>query len=339
MFEHVIDALFRAHGYRTQANAVLVGQSGARHEIDVLASRREALLETRVGIECKNWAQPIDTAVVARARLVRDDLGLGHMVIACPGGATPAARTTAAQAGVTLWERSELAARLGPAALAALGPAPADTARRGMARAVPRERAERTLRGELRGPLGVGRGQIRWLGDAWITLFDVRFGCGARAGMRRRLRVRPAYTVYESLTGSACWSGVRPLAADADIHDTAPTLPGAVGADALRAELARMLERSELLVQPTAVERHEEACRALMIPDAASVSVDEVVPVAWPICLAIVDDRRGSRAVVVDAARGRVDPGIGERCTAQLAALAVHLGVPAAGAPGRARSV
>ena len=337
MFEHVIDALFRAHGYRTQANAVLVGQSGARHEVDVLASRREDLLETRVGIECKNWAQPIDTAVVARARLVRDDLGLGHMVIACPGGATPAARATAAHAGVTLWERSELDARLGPAALAALRPAPADSARRAVARTMPQARAERTLRAHTRAPLGAGRGQIRWLGDAWITLFDVRFGCGARAGVRRRLRVRPAFTVYESLTGSACWTDVRPIAPAAGVHDDAPTLPGAVGADALRAELARMLERSELLVQPTAVERHEQACRALMIPDAAYVSVDEMVAVEWPICLAIVDDRRGSRAVVVDAARGRLDPEIGERCTAQLAPLTAHLGVPGAGAPAPAR--
>jgi hypothetical protein len=337
MFEHVIDALFRAHGYRTQANAVLVGQSGARHEIDVLASRCEELLETRVGIECKNWAQPIDTAVVARARLVRDDLGLGHMVIACPGGATPAARTTAAQAGVTLWERSELAARLGPAALAALGPAPADPARRGVARTVPRERAERTLRAAARGPLGVGRGQVRWLGDAWITLHEVRFGSGARAGIRQRLRVRAANTVYESLTGSARWTDARPIAAVPDIRDAAPTLPAIVGADALRAELVKMLERSELLVQPTAVDRHREACRALMIPDGAHVTVDEVLTLDWPICLAIVDDRRGSRAVAVDAARGRVDPEISERCTARLAALADHLGVPAADEPARAR--
>ena len=81
-------------------------------------------------------------------------------------------------------------------------------------------------------------------------------------------------------------------------------------------------------MQPTAVERHEDACRALMIPDGASVTVDDVAPLDWPICLAIVDDRRGSRAVVIDAARGRVDSGLGERCTAQLAVLADHLGVP-----------
>jgi hypothetical protein len=329
MFEHVVAALFRAHGYRVQTNTVLVGRSGARHEIDVLAVRSEDLLETRVGVECKNWAQPIDTAVVARARLVREDLGLGHMIIACPGGATPAARTTAAEAGLAIWERRELDARLGAATLAALTPAPPVAQRRGVARAVTQLRAERTLRSEVRGPLGMARGQLRWLGDAWMTMLEVRFGCAERAGVRRRLRVRPAYTVYESLTGGPCWSSTRPAAVAPDLRDPAPTLPGAVGADALRNELTHMLERAALLVQPSAVERHQEACRALMIPDAAYVSIDEVVAVEWPICLAIVDDRRGSRVVVLDAVGGRIDPQLGERWTAQLAALAEHLGAPA----------
>jgi len=336
MFEHVVAALFRAHGYQVQTNTVLVGRSGARHEIDVLAVRSEDLLESRLGVECKNWAQPIDTAVVARAGLVREDLGLGHMIIACPGGATPAARTTAAQAGLTIWERRELDARLGAATLAALTPAPAVAQRRGVARAVTRARAERTLRSEVRGPLGMARRQLRWLGDAWISMFEVRFGCAERAGVRRRLRVRPAYTVYESLTGGAVWSSARPTAIAPDLRDAAPTLPGVVGAETLRTELAHMLERAALLVQPTAVERHQEACRALLIPDAAYVSLDEVVVMEWPVCLAIVDDRRGSRAVVLDAVSGRIDPELGERCTAQLAALAEHLGVPAS-APAPAR--
>lgn len=337
MFEHVIDALFRSHGYRTQANVVLVGQSGARHEIDVLASRHEELLETRIGIECKNWAQPIDTAVVARARLVRDDLGLGHMVIACPGGATPAARATAVQTGVTLWEQGELAARLGPAALAALGPNPQGQPRCGVPRTVPQARAERTLRAEVRGPLGVARGQIRWLGDAWVTLHEVRFGCGERTGIRQRLRVRAAYTVYESLTGRARWTADRPVVTDPELRDDAPTLPGGMTAAVLRADLARTVERSDLLVQPTALERHEEACRALMIPEATSVSVDAIRSLEWPVCLAVVDDRRGSRVVVVDATRGRIDPELGEACTAQLAGLLVHLGITAATEPARAR--
>jgi hypothetical protein len=336
MFEHVIDALFRAHGYRTQTNVVLVGRSGARHEVDVLASRREDLLETRVGVECKNWAQPIDAAVVARARLVGEDLGLGQMVVACPSGATPAARSTAAQSRVTLWERVELEARLGLAALAALGPAPTAT-RCGVPRRVERTRAERTLRAEARGPLGMSRGQIRWLGDAWLTLYEVRFGCGERTGLRQRLRMRAAFTVYDSLTGAACWTSTGPAATATDIVDTAPTLPARLTADAVSAGLVRMIGRAETLVQATARARHEDACRTLLLPQATHVSVDETTAIAWPICLAVVDDRRGARVVVLDAANGRVDPVLGECCTAQLASLAEHVGIPAAAEPAATR--
>ena len=73
-------------------------------------------------------------------------------------------------------------------------------------------------------------------------MFEVRFGCAERAGVRRRLRVRAAYTVYESLTGGAVWSSARPTAITPDLRDTAPTLPGIVGAATLRTRAgARML--------------------------------------------------------------------------------------------------
>ena len=182
MFEHVIDALFRAHGYRTATNTIVVGRSGARHEIDILASRQEDLLETRVAVECKNWSQPIDTAVVARARLVRDDLGLGQMIVACPAGATPAARTTAAGAGIAIWDRAELERRLGTVAVAALGAAPAAGTRTGVARRTTAADAGAVIRAATRGVLGMGRGRILGSADAWLPLVEVRFGCGDRAG-------------------------------------------------------------------------------------------------------------------------------------------------------------
>jgi hypothetical protein len=182
----------------------------------------------------------------------------------------------------------------------------------------------------MRGPLGITRAQVRWLGNAWIPLLEVRFGCGERAGHRQRLRVRAAYTIYESLTGAACWTGAGPVAGADDIVDPAPALAANIGLTALTAELTRLIDRSVTLVQPTARERHEDACRALMIPAAAYVSVDEITAVDWPICLAIVDDRRGSRAVVVDARHGRVDANLGDRCTAQLASVVEQLGIPPA---------
>jgi hypothetical protein len=327
MFEQLIDALFRQHGYTTQTNAMVVGSSGARHEIDVLATRQEALLETRVGVECKNWAQAIDTAVIARARLIRDDTGLGQIVIACPGGATPAARRTADDAGIALWDRNELDRRLGRAAVAALRPTPSVGTRYGIARRTPSERAAQTVRQHARGTLGIGRGEVIWSGDAWVPLLEVRFGCGARGGRRRQLRVRPAFTVYDALEGGALWAGSRPIDAIALTDDCTPILESGVSADALGCDLERMIGRAADLVQDAARERHDTACRDLLIPEAEVVSVDEVRALAWPVALAVVRNRRGTRALVVDAVSGKLDDALGERVTARLGGVARQLGI------------
>lgn len=327
MFEHVVDALFRSHGYQTQTNVLVVGRSGARHEVDVLASRSEGLVDSRIGVECKNWAQPVDTAVVARARLVRDDLGLGQMVIACPSGATPAARTTAREMGIAIWDRTELEARLGATTLAALGPTPVGLARRGRARQIDGERAERTLRARGRGPLGLGRERVRWIGDAWITLFEARFGCGERTGIRQRLHVRPSYSIYESLGATGLWTDTRAVAVDEIATDDAPSLPCLVSRDALASDLARIIGRGDGLVQTAALERHHAICEERLLPEATHLSVDEVTSLEWPITVAVLDDRRGTRAIVVDGVSGRIHAALGERCTAHIHVLSQHLGI------------
>jgi hypothetical protein len=336
MFEHVIDALFRAHGYRTSTNTIVVGRSGARHEIDILASRQEDLLETRVGVECKNWSQPIDTAVVARARLVRDDLGLGQMVIACPAGATPAARTTAAEAGIAIWDRTELEQRLGTAAVSALGAAPSAGTRRGVARHTGTAAAIATVQGATRGMLGIGRGRILGSADAWLRLVEVRFGCGDRGGMRKRLRVRPLFVLYEPLGGTALWSMPARTVPDPGIDDDAPTLPGPATPQTIRTTLERTIDRQGLLIQDAARERHDLTRHELGIPVAEVVTVDEVATIDWPVHIAVVDQRTGTRAVVVDAAGGRIDETLGDCCTAHLGALARQLGIALPDASGAA---
>ncbi len=336
MFEHVIDALFRAHGYRTATNTIVVGRSGARHEIDILASRQEDLLDARVAVECKNWSQPIDTAVVARARLIRDDLGLGQMVIACPAGATPAARTTAAECGIAIWDRQELEQRLGAAAVGALGAAPSGGTRSGVARHTDAAAAAAAVQGATRGVLGIGRGRLLGSVDAWLRLVEVRFGCGERGGIRKRLRIRPMFVLYEPLGGTALWSIPARTVPDPDIDDDAPTLPAPATPELIRTTLERTIARQDTLVQDAARERHELTRAHLGIPDAEVVTVDKVATVDWPIHIAIVDQRGGARAVVVDAAGGRIDESLGDCCTAHLGTLAHQLGIDLSDRPGPA---
>lgn len=327
MFEQLVDGLFRAHGYRTETNTIVVGRSGARHEVDVLATAADDLLERRVGVECKNWAQPVDTAVVARARLVRDDLGLGQMVVACPAGATPAARTTAAESGIAIWDRTELERRLGAAAVAALAPTPAPGVRTGIDRRTSSADAERLVQAATRGVFGIGRGRTLGAGPAWLPVIEVRFGCGERTGLRKRLRMRPAVVRYEALAGTALDPEAAALPVGPCDDDGAALLPAGVTAQTLRAELERTIARDGTLVQDAARERHAIAWETLRIPDAELVRIDAVATLEWPVYVAVVDDRAGTRAVVVDAAAGRVDAILSESCTTQLGVVAGGLGI------------
>ena len=327
MFEQLVDGLFRAHGYRTETNTIVIGRSGARHEVDVLATAADELLERRVGVECKNWAQPVDTAVVARARLVRDDLGLGQMVVACPAGATPAARTTAAESGIAIWDRAELERRLGSAAVAALAPTPVRSARTGIARRTSSADAQRLVQAATRGVFGFGRGRLCGQGDAWLPVIEVRFGCGDRTGVRKRLRMRPAIVRYEALAGTPLGAEAAAIPVGSCGDDGAPQLAADLTGDALRGDLERTIARDGTLVQGAARERHAIAWETLRIPDAEVVLVEAVTTLEWPVHVAVVDDRAGLRVVVVDAWAARVDATLSECCTARLGAIAGRLGI------------
>jgi hypothetical protein len=325
--EATIAGLFAAHGYDVECNALRTGRSGARHEVDVLAERTDALLTSRVGVECKHWAAPVGTEVVARAGLVRDDLGLGQMVVACPGGAAPAARQAAAELGVELWEAGRLRDALGAAVLAGIAAPP----RVPTARAVPRRTGgrvgERAVRARAAGPLGLRRGAVAWAGDAWVPVHEVRFAVGVRGGLRGRLRSRPAWTLYEALTGAPVGAPAQAVGAD-EVPVEAPLLPELIGAGALADDLRRTIGRATGVVQAAARERHLRALDDRLVPAGEHVAVEEVRTLLWPVTLAVLEDRRGTAVLVYDGTDGRAHAGLEEALTARAAAVLAAVAGP-----------
>ena len=69
--EQQVGSYFAANGYSVEYNLVREGRSGGRHEIDVLATKHDGILEFQVGIECKAWAQPIEKDVVTTPQGLR----------------------------------------------------------------------------------------------------------------------------------------------------------------------------------------------------------------------------------------------------------------------------
>ena len=143
--ERRIARFFAENGYRTVSNQKLVGRSGGRHEIDVLAERSDGVTSVRIAVECKAWQAPIDKTVIAKAAYVCADLGINKVIVVSLHGWQVGAERAAADQGIELWGPTELEQRLGriPAALATQGPGLRTAS--GFRIAVPTNVAEKSL--------------------------------------------------------------------------------------------------------------------------------------------------------------------------------------------------
>jgi hypothetical protein len=107
----VRDAL-RQHGYDAQANVYVTGESGARHEFDVVGEKSDGLTRYRLVVECKAWARPIDKDVVYKLRGELSEVGAARGAIVAPAGWTADAAAVASHLHIDLWGGEELNALL-----------------------------------------------------------------------------------------------------------------------------------------------------------------------------------------------------------------------------------
>ncbi|MFN8109207.1 MAG: restriction endonuclease [Thermoleophilia bacterium] len=320
--ERVVARLFTAHGYDVRCNEIVTGRSGARHEIDVLASRPGALTRSEVAVECKHWRAPVDGQVVARAGWMREDLGLTEVIVVCPGGAAPAARTAARAVGVALWDGPELRRRLGDDAVAALArPGEAPTAL-GLPRAVGGARAASAVRSRARGLLGALTERIEWVEDLWLPAQLLGLDVTRPHGRRGALECTRTWILHEALGGVALQATPdRPAFAEVDV--TEPVVPPALSAERIAENITRALRRRDAVTQEAARRRHTDALEAGLVPgDAVEVTVVAHHALLIPVTVACVRRGETSRAVTLDGATGHVGEPLSARCTAHLAAIA-----------------
>lgn len=321
-------ALFAAEGYRVERNVIVAGRSGARHEVDVLAARDDGLVTSRVAVECKNREAPADTAVVARLRLMRDDLDVSEVLLVAPGGWTPAAERGAAHAGVRLWGPRELAGRMGRAAVTGLtAPAAAGPAAEGLPRRIGAAEGRRRLRVHAGGVLGMSRDRLEWDSPAWLPVHEVTAVVTVLHG---RVRPRPhalrAHLAFDGVAGSAL-ARAATAAPTVPVVLDAPALVEATPPRAMTDAIARALARRDAAVQPATRARHAAALEALLLePDALDVRVEAVRTYHAPVHLALLRRRAGhERIAVLDAGTGRVDAALSDALTPHGAALAERL--------------
>lgn len=320
--ERRIEEYLAAHGYACRRNAVVAGRSGGRHEIDVLAEKRDGVTAFRLAVECKARNRPAEKEAVAKLAFVVRDLGLHKGILVSLAGCRLGAEQSARELGVELWGPAELEARLGrlPLARAVAGPAVR------LGDALPRRAdpatGERLVRGERRGWLGKGRETVEWVAPVWLPHHLVCLSTTEEApagwfGGRPAVRATWRWNLYDALTGALReTSPVEPVTVEADLS---PAVPATVAAGALLGELRQAVPRRDGVATGAARARHAARLEALGVPAGAlAVGVEGSRVVHRPVYLGLLRSGRGTRLVAVDGHRGAVDRAAGEALTGMI---------------------
>lgn len=107
-YEKLVAELFESEGYGVERNAIREGNSGSRHEIDVLATHEAELHDTRIAIECKAHQKPIPKDPIMKLKEEIGDIGLDRGIFVSKSGFTKSAEAYGRKQDIELWGPEKL---------------------------------------------------------------------------------------------------------------------------------------------------------------------------------------------------------------------------------------
>lgn len=314
--ERRIAAFFLDHGYSATTNEILLGRSGGKHEIDVLAQRNDGVTSYRVAVECKAWQAPINKDVVAKAAYVCVDLGINKVIIVSLHGWQVGAKLAADQQGVELSGPDELEMRLGriPALAALAGPARRTAI--GFPISSDQTVADKLIKGERWGFFRQQAEAVDRIEQIWLPVWVLDVACSREE--RHKLRTTPIWNVYEALTGSLLAKlPSEPALVEVDVGRS--RLVHQITAKSVGRRLATAAQKSWSLVTASAQGRYENELESLGVPrDARSVTVEKAIDAYLPVFAGFLSHKGALRVMAVDATWGRLWPGLGVVLTANV---------------------
>lgn len=330
MLEERVAASFAAHGYDVRTNVVLQGRSGGRHEIDVLATKDDGVTSYTVAVECKAWRAPIEKDVIAKLRLVLDDLGINKGIVVGLAGGRSGAHLAADDHGIEVWDRAELAARLGPDL--AGGTAPGHEAdggageEWGLAPRLDPPAGLRALEGRLRRKPRRDREELRWAALVWLPAYAMRLTTSQHQVLRRGTQLTSSTLdgVYEAVAGTYLGPPERPW--EVVTPDGRPRLRPVLRPSQVQQEMVKAVKAYARVSTAAALERHGQVLAGLGLPvPCESLTVDACAEVLVPYHLGIAGSWAGERVVAVSAASGAPATGLGRALTRDVSRLRAEL--------------
>jgi hypothetical protein len=110
-----IEKYLELNGYETEIDITVEGRSGAKHKIDVLAVKTDAIAKVKIAIDFKRWNKSIGKSAISKFKRVLNDIGADKGIIislSSKFGFSYSAKIIAEEFNVELWDRIQLARRL-----------------------------------------------------------------------------------------------------------------------------------------------------------------------------------------------------------------------------------
>jgi len=324
--EQHVAAYFSHHGYAVETNQVLTGRSGGRHEIDVLAEKRDALTDFRVAVECKAWASPIEKDVVSKLHYVIADLGLHKGIIVSLAGMRSGARVAADELGIDLWGPDELRHHLGEAIFAdvAAGAATAGPGTGEIAWGWPfvihPTEAESVIVREGKGRWGLRTLEATtWLSPLWVPayLMQLTVAQPVTRRLRHQLESVGVLNVYEALSGDFVARAANPPI-EVSLN-SAPSVKVIKRETQLHGAMRKAVEARQKVTSAAAIQRHNQNLQRLGLPlPCHSMSIDRTDRVYLPIFAGMLRSGAQDRIVAVNGTTGAVDSALSAVLTSNL---------------------
>jgi hypothetical protein len=326
--ERRIAAFLQTRDYEVSTNVFREGKSGARHELDVVATKNDGLATFMMVVECKAWESPVDKDIVYKLAGELSDLGAAKGVIATLSGWTLQAGQVAAQNNIDIWGPDELTTMMGHLSMNDLHQGSAPLIAMGVTFTVPSQTAFTRIGRLTKGTLGMGREEVTWYGPLWLPTWSLQLGITRGEGfMKRTPRITQVWNGYEALTSTCAYQlNAKPDFAEVDLSE-GHIEPAQKAAD-VEKFLKSSISKWRQVTSKEAKSRHAATLARLGVQVPFSSVVFEATELIYlPLWVALLSKRGQERVVAIDGVTGQERERIGVAMTknAQRVRNAAHI--------------
>ena len=309
-------------------NVFREGKSGARHELDVVATKSDGLTTFTMVVECKAWESPIDKDIVYKLAGELSELGAAKGVIATLSGWTVQASQAAAQSSIDLWGPDELTSMMGDLSMHDLHRGSAPLVASGLPFTISNQTAFVPISRLAKGTLGIGKEEVLWYGPLWFPAWNMQLGITRGEGFMKRIpRISQVWNGYEALTSTCVYRrDAKPSFVDVDLSEghVEPAMKSTEVQKFLNASISKWRQ----VTSKEARSRHAATLTRLGIDVPIRALVVESCDLVYlPLWVAILSKRGQERVIAIDGTTGQERERVGLALTknAQRVRKAAHL--------------